>query len=258
VPPPARADHFRFDGQVALVTGASRGIGRAVADALAQRGARVVVNARGAEALEAAAQALRDAGAEAVAVPGHAARQGDVERLLDTAIEHFGRVDVLVNNAATNVAYGPLLEVSEEAIRKTFETNVFGPLALTRAVVERGMGEKGGAIVNLASVAGLRAKPGMAAYGASKAAVVHLTRALARELAPRRIRANAIAPAVIRTSFAAALHEDETMRELAEREAALGRIGEVDEVVGAAVYLASPASSYVTGQVLVVDGGTLA
>ncbi len=258
MPAPIFADPFRFDGEVALVTGASRGIGRAVVSALAERGARVALNARGAEALEAAARELRDGGAEAVAVPGHAARVEDVERLVDATLERFGRIDVLVNNAATNVAYGPFLEVSDEAIRKTFETNVFGPLALTRAVVERGMRDHGGTIVNVASVGALRTKPGMAAYGASKAALVHFTRSLARELAPLGIRANAIAPAVIRTSFAAALHDDDGVRERAETEAALGRIGEVDEVVGGVVYLASRASSYVTGHCLVVDGGTLA
>lgn len=255
---PIFADPFRFDGEVALVTGASRGIGKAVAATLAERGARVALNARGAEALEAAAQELREAGAEAIALPGHAARADDVEPLVEATLERFGRIDVLVNNAATNVAYGPFLEVGDEAIRKTFETNVFGPLALTRAVVQRGMGERGGTIVNVASVGGLRAKPGMAAYGASKAALIHFTRSLARELAPLGIRANAIAPAVIRTSFAAALHEDDGVRERAEAEAALGRIGEVEEVVGGVVYLASRASTYVTGHCLVVDGGTLA
>jgi NAD(P)-dependent dehydrogenase (short-subunit alcohol dehydrogenase family) len=258
MPAPIFADPFRFDGEVVLVTGASRGIGKGVAAALAERGAQVALNARGAEALETAARELRATGAEVIALPGHAARTEDVERLVDATLEHFGRIDVLVNNAATNVAYGPILDVADEAIRKTFETNLFGPLALTRAVVQRDMKQHGGTIVNVASVGGLRTKPGMAAYGASKAALIHFTRSLSRELAPLGIRANAIAPAVIRTSFAAALHADDGVRERAETEAALGRIGEVNEVVGGVIYLASRASSYVTGHCLVIDGGTLA
>jgi dehydrogenase/reductase SDR family protein 4 len=251
-------DPFRFDGKVVLVTGASRGIGRAIAGAFAGRGARVALNARGAEPLEAAAAELRAGGADAVAVAGHAARPDDAARLVDATLERFGRIDVVVNNAATNVAFGPLLDVSDDAIRKTYETNVFGPLALTRAVVRRSMREHGGSIVNVVSAAGLRAKPNMAIYGSTKAATSFLTRAMARELAPYGIRANAVAPAVIRTGFASALHEDPVALEEAENASALGRIGEPDEVVGAAIFLASTAASYVTGHVLVVDGGTMA
>ena len=254
----SETDPFRLDGRVALVTGASRGIGLAIATAYAERGARVVLNARGAEALEQAAADLRERGLDVHAVAGHAAKADSAAHLVDAALERYGRLDVLVNNAATNVAYGPLMEVSDDAVRKTFETNVLGPLGLTRAAVTRDMAAHGGAIVNVVSAAGLRAKPGMGVYGASKSAVQFLTRALARELAPHGIRANAIAPAVIRTAFAAALHEGDAERTEAQSAAALGRIGEPEEVVGAAVYLASDAASYVTGQTLVVDGGTLA
>jgi NAD(P)-dependent dehydrogenase (short-subunit alcohol dehydrogenase family) len=249
---------FRFDDRVVLITGASRGIGLAVATGFAESGAAVVLNARGQETLEAAAGALRDRGLEATAVAGHAAKADDVARLVGAALERYGRIDVLVNNAATNVAYGPLLEVDEGAVRKTFDTNVFGPLALTRAVVSRDMAAHGGAIVNVVSAAGLHAKKSMGAYGASKAAATFITRALARELAPVGIRVNAIAPAVIRTAFAAALHEGAEERRVAEDAAALGRIGEPEEVVGGALYLASDAASYVTGHTLVIDGGTLA
>lgn len=251
-------DPFRFDGRVVLITGGSRGIGLAVATGFAERGAAVVINARGAEALEEVASGLRARGLEATAIAGHAAKADDVEHLVDAALDRYGRIDVLVNNAATNVAYGQLMEVEDSAVRKTFDTNVFGPLALTRAVVARDMGAHGGAIVNVVSTAGLRAKPGMGAYGASKAAAAFLTRALARELAPQGIRANAIAPAVIRTAFAAALHEGDDERATAEAAAALGRIGEPEELVGAALFLASDAASYVTGHTLLVDGGTLA
>lgn len=251
-------DPFRFDDRVVLITGASRGIGLAVATGFAERGAKVVLNARGAEALDEATNALRGRGLEATAVAGHAAKADDVDRLVGGALDRYGRIDVLVNNAATNVAFGPLMEVDDAAVRKTFDTNVFGPLSLTKAVVARDMGAHGGAIVNVVSAAGLKAKPNMAAYGASKAAATFLTRALARELAPMGIRANAIAPAVIRTAFAAALHEGDEERRVAETAAALGRIGEAEEVVGAALYLASDAASYVTGHTLVVDGGTLA
>jgi NAD(P)-dependent dehydrogenase (short-subunit alcohol dehydrogenase family) len=251
-------DPFRFDDRVVLITGASRGIGLAIARGFAARGARVALNARGAEALDEAVGELRAAGHDALAVAGHAAKDDGPARLVDATLERFGRIDVLVNNAATNVAYGPLMEVEDAAVRKTFETNVVGPLALTREVVTRDMGDHGGAIVNVVSAAGLRAKPGMGVYGASKAATSFLTRSLARELAPRGIRANAIAPAVIRTAFAAALHEGDSERAEAEAAAALGRIGEPDEVVGAALYLASDAASYVTGHTLVVDGGTMA
>ena len=251
-------DIFRLDGKVALITGGSRGIGRSIAEEFARRGASVVITARKPEELEETALAIRAEGGEVTAIPGHAAKEEQVGALVDQVLEKYGRIDILVNNAATNVAFAQLSDLDIAAWDKTLETNLRGPFILSKLVVNRWMKEHGGNIINMCSVASFRGDPNMGAYSVSKAALAMLTKVQARELGTYGIRVNGIAPAVIKTKFSRVLYETDSIREHAEAQAALGRVGEWNEVAGTAVYLASDASTYVTGSIALVDGGTLA
>ncbi|MGV9314820.1 SDR family oxidoreductase [Streptomyces sp. NPDC003691] len=237
-------------GRVALVTGASRGIGYAVAEALVARGDRVCITGRGEEALREAVERLGPG--RVIAVPGRAHDERHRAAAVDRTMEVFGRIDFLVNNAGTNPVYGPLADLDLEVVRKVYETNVLSALGFAQRTWHAWQREHGGAIVNIASVAGLAPSPFVGAYGMSKAAMVNLTLQLAHEFAPG-VRVNAIAPAVVRTRFARALYEG---RE-AEAAAAypLGRLGVPGDIGGAAAFLTSSQSDWITGQTLVVDGG---
>ena len=250
---PVSAGPGRFAGKVALVTGASRGIGLAVAQRLVSEGARVVVTARGAEALQAAVTTLGGASV-ALGVAGRADDAAHQDDVVARAVETFGGLDLLVNNTGVNPTYGPLVDLEVGAARKILEVNVVAALSWVQKVYRARMAEHGGAVVNVASVAGLRPAPGIAFYGVSKAALVHLTASLAAELAPA-VRVNAVAPAVVRTSFAQALYagrEDEVSAAYPMR-----RLGVPDDVAGAVAHLLSDDAAWVTGQTLVVDGGLL-
>ncbi|MFJ3641010.1 SDR family oxidoreductase [Streptomyces sp. NPDC090108] len=239
-----------LSGKVALVTGASRGIGYGVAEALVARGDRVVITGRGEEALKEAVERL---GAERViGVAGKAHDLDHQAEAVGRAMEAFGRVDYLVNNAGTNPVFGPIADLDLDVARKVFETNVVSALGFAQKTWHAWQKDNGGAIVNIASVAGLAPSPFIGAYGVSKAAMINLTQQLAHEFAPK-VRVNAIAPAVVKTKFAAALYEG---RE-AEAAAAypLGRLGVPSDIGGAAAFLTSEQSDWVTGQTLVVDGG---
>ena len=261
--PPAGAavsilDRFSLAGRVALVTGGSRGIGRAICLALADAGARVAVSSRKEPACLAVVAEIEGRGGEAMAAAGNAGRAEDAARIVAAVMERWGRLDVLVNNAATNPEFGPLLSHSESAVDKTLEVNLKGPLHFTREAVQAWMGEHGGSVINLASIAGVTPDPGMGAYAASKAAVISVTRSLARDLGPQGIRVNAVAPGVVRTDFARVLVETPAILDQILQRSALGRVGEPDEIAGPVVWLASDAASYVTGAVILVDGGHLA
>ncbi len=242
----------RFAGRVAVVTGASRGIGLAVASRIVSEGGRVVITARNAEPLAEAVATL--GGSEyAVAVAGKADDPDHQTETLRTTVEAFGGVDILVNNTGINPAYGPLLELEPGAGRKIMEVNVLSALAWVRRACAHGLGTgQPGAIVNVASITGLHPSPGIAFYGVSKAALIGLTQQLAYELAPS-IRVNAVAPAVIKTKFATALYEGRESEVAAGY--ALGRLGEPDDVAGAVAFLASDDAAWITGQTLVIDGG---
>ncbi|MBK3644922.1 MULTISPECIES: SDR family oxidoreductase [Streptomyces] len=239
-----------LSGKVALVTGASRGIGYGVAEALVARGDRVAITGRNEDALKEAVDKL---GAERVI--GIAGKAHDLEHqaeAVERTMEAFGRVDFLVNNAGTNPVFGPIADLDLNVARKVFETNVISALGFAQKTWHAWQKDNGGAIVNIASVAGLAPSPFIAAYGVSKAALINLTQQLAHEFAPK-VRVNAIAPAVVKTKFAQALYEG---RE-AEAAAAypLGRLGVPSDIGGAAAFLTSEQSDWVTGQTLVVDGG---
>ena len=252
------APDFRLDDRVAIVTGASRGIGRAVALALARAGAHVVLTARKAPDLEAVAHEVAGLGRRAVPVPGHMGRPADVEQVFDATRREFGRLDVLVNNAATNPVFGPLIEMEEAAWDKIMALNVKGYLFAAQRAARAMLVAGKGAIVNVSSTGGLRATAGLGAYSVSKAAVIMLTRVLARELAPFGVRVNAIAPALVETRFSEAMWKSPEILQQYLATTPMGRIGQPDEIAGAVVYLVSDAASYVTGQTLVLDGGHLA
>ncbi|MFD5233600.1 SDR family oxidoreductase [Streptomyces qaidamensis] len=239
-----------LSGKVALVTGASRGIGYGVAEALVARGDRVCITGRNEDALK---EAVEQLGADrAVYVAGKAHDEAHQAVAVERTMEVFGRVDYLVNNAGTNPVFGPIADLDLNVARKVFETNVVSALGFAQRTWHAWQKDNGGAIVNIASVAGLSPSPFIGAYGVSKAAMINLTVQLAHEFAPK-VRVNAIAPAVVKTKFAQALYEGR------EEEAAaaypLGRLGVPSDIGGAAAFLTSEQSDWVTGQTLVVDGG---
>lgn len=242
----------RFVDRVAIVTGASRGIGLAIAQRIVDEGGKVCITARKREPLEAAVVAL---GADvAVGVAGSADDAAHQDNAIATTLERFGRIDILVNNTGINPVYGPLLDADVRAMHRILAVNVLGTLAWVRKVHASCFGQHGGVVVNVGSVAGVRPARGIGFYGASKAAVAQLTGQLALELAPT-VRVNGIAPAVVRTRFAGALYEGREEDVIAEYP--LGRLGRPEDVAAATAFLAGDDASWITGHVLVVDGGLL-
>ncbi|WP_405016670.1 SDR family oxidoreductase [Kitasatospora sp. NBC_00070] len=238
-------------GRVAVVTGASRGIGLGIARELVERGAKVCVTARNAEPL---AEAVRELGGpdHAIAVAGKADDPAHQAETVARTIETFGRLDHLVNNTGINPVYGPVLDVSTEQAAKILGVNLLAPIAWTKLAYDAWMREHGGAVVNVASLAGLRAAPGLGMYAVSKAALIHLTAQLGFELAPG-IRVNAVAPAIVKTKFAEALYDGREERVAAAYP--LGRLGVPQDVAGAVAFLLSEESAWITGQTLTLDGG---
>lgn len=224
--------------------------------AFAKEGARVVIASRKLEGLESVAKRITDAGGECEAVACHTGKPDQVDEMLATTLERFGQVDILVNNAATNPYFGPMLDLEWPAWDKTFEVNLKGYFACTRAVAKHLVDRDApGSIVNLSSVLGKMAAPMQGIYGMTKAAVISMTQTLAMELGPQGIRVNAIAPGIVETRFSRTLTENEAIRDMILQRTALKRMSQPAEIAGAAVYLASDESSYVTGEVLCIDGG---
>ena len=249
---------FDMTGQVAVVTGSSRGIGRAIAERMAEHGARVVVSSRSEEACAPTVEAITAAGGQAIAVACNIGRKAEVEALVARALEMWGQVDALVCNAAVNPHFGPMRTITDDAWDRIMGSNVRSNLWLSN-LVGPGMAERGGGSITIvSSIAGLRGSTMLGAYGVSKAADLQLVRNLAVEWGPNNIRANAIVPGLVRTDFAKALWEDEALLKKRTRDTPLGRIGEPDEVAGAAVFLASAAGRFMTGQSIVIDGGVMA
>ncbi len=246
------ATALRIDGRAVLITGGTRGIGRAIAEACAAAGANVCVVARKAAELEETSTALSALGAEVVTVAGSVTDPDLSDLALSTMLDRFGRCDVIVNNAAINPVFGPLMDADLAAVAKVFDANITAPLRFARAGWHRYMHEHGGVVLNVVSVGGFRVGPSIGAYNVSKAALIHLTRQLAQELAPG-VRVNAIAPALVKTDMARALWEPN--EEGMARSHALGRLGLPDDIASGALFLISDASSWMTGEVLVVDGG---
>jgi NAD(P)-dependent dehydrogenase (short-subunit alcohol dehydrogenase family) len=247
---------FDLTGKTAIVTGASRGIGRAIAEALATQGASVVLAARKIDALEEVARGIEARGGRALARATHAGQPDQIAELLKAAIDRFGQVDIAVNNAATNPYFGPLLGVEWPVWDKTFEVNVKGYFALARSVALHLLERKApGSIINIASIVGRNAGPLQGVYAMTKAAVISMTQTMAVELGHAGIRVNAIAPGFIDTRFAAALVQSEEINAAITKRTPLGRIGKPEDIAGIAVYLASDESSFVTGSTFLIDGG---
>ncbi len=240
-----------FKDRVALVTGASRGIGLAIAKGLVERGAKVVITARKPEPLAEAVELLGGPDV-AVAVPGKADDAVHQQEAVAAAVEKFGSLDMLVNNTGINPVYGPMVDIDPAAASKIFAVNVVAPLSWIRVARDAWMGEHGGSVVNVASIAGIRTSPGIGMYGVSKAALIRLTQELGGELGPK-IRVNAVAPAVVKTQFATALYEGR------EEEVAaaypMKRLGVPEDIAGAVAFLLSNEAGWMTGQTVVLDGG---
>jgi NAD(P)-dependent dehydrogenase (short-subunit alcohol dehydrogenase family) len=246
---------FDLEGKVAFITGSTRGIGKSIAAAMARAGAKVVVSSRKADACEAVRAEFEREGWPVIAQPCNVSRKQDLQALVDKTLATWGRIDVAVANAAANPYYGPLSGLPDETFDKIFANNVKSVLWLANMTLP-GMAERGGgSFITIGSIGGLKANTVIAAYGISKAADHHLVRNLAAEWGPKNVRVNAIAPGLIKTDFARALWEDEARRKAREAITPLRRLGEPDEIGGIAVFLASSAASFVTGQVIVADGG---
>jgi len=245
---------FSCEGKVALITGGSRGIGRASALALADAGANVVVSSRKIADLESVAAEIKAKGVKGMAIAAHNAKIEDARMLVEKVVKEFGKIDILLNNAGTNPYYGPLMSQDEKTYDITMNVNLKGIVFLSQLVARNMKDHGGGSIINTSSIGGLR--PGdIGTYSVSKAAVIMLTQTMAKEWGQFNIRVNTIAPGIIKTRLSEALWKDPEVGDKAVASMAMMRLGEPEEVAGAVVFLASPAASYITGATIVIDGG---
>jgi NAD(P)-dependent dehydrogenase (short-subunit alcohol dehydrogenase family) len=246
---------FDLTGKVALITGSTRGIGKSIAEEMARAGAKVVISSRKKDVCDEVAKQINDEGHEAISVPCNISYKEELQKLVDITMEKWGRIDSLVCNAAINPVYGPMSQVSDEAFDKVMGTNLRSNFWLINMVAPQMAARKDGSIIIVSSIAALHGNAVIGVYGISKAADAGLARNLAVEWGPQNIRVNCIAPGLIKTDFARALWEDEKMRKTTEMKTPLRRIGEPEDIGGIAVFLASKAGAYITGQMIVADGG---
>jgi NAD(P)-dependent dehydrogenase (short-subunit alcohol dehydrogenase family) len=246
---------FNLTGQVAVVTGSTKGIGRAIAEELARAGSKVVISSRKPEACEEVAAAIVKEGYEAIAIPCHIGRREECEALIAKTREKWGKIDTLICNAAINPYYGPMTGVADEVFDKVMQTNIRSNLWLANLVRPEMAARRDGTIVIVSSIGGLKGTDILGLYAISKAADMQLARNLAVEWGPDNIRVNCIAPGLVKTDFARALWEDPELRKGSEERTALRRLGEPEDIAGAAVFLASRAGRWITGQTIVIDGG---
>lgn len=246
---------FDLTGKTAIITGSTKGIGRAIAEALAHAGANVVISSRKADACNEVAAELQKEGLNAIAIPCHIGKREEVENLVNETKRQLGQIDILVCNAAVNPHYGPMSTLPDDAFGKVMDSNVRSNWWLCNLVLPDMAARKDGSVIIVSSIAGLKGSLNLGVYAISKAADFQLARNLAVEWGPSNIRVNCIAPGIVRTDFARALWENPTILTKAEEATPLRRVGEVDDIAGAAVFLASRAGNWMTGQVMVIDGG---
>jgi NAD(P)-dependent dehydrogenase (short-subunit alcohol dehydrogenase family) len=246
---------YDLTDRVVIITGGSRGIGRAMALAFAEAGAKVVVASRKQEGVDAVAAEIESRGGTALAIATHMGQEEAVAALVQRTVETFGGVDIAINNAATNPHFGPALTATSALWDKILEVNLRGAFFLCQQVAPIMEARGGGVIINVVSTSGIRPSLGLGIYSISKAGLIMMTKVLAMELGPSKIRVNAIAPGVVKTHFSRALWESEAIAQVVRDATPLGRLGEPDDIVGAALFLASPLSSFVNGEILIIDGG---
>jgi NAD(P)-dependent dehydrogenase (short-subunit alcohol dehydrogenase family) len=246
---------FDLTGKVALITGSTKGIGKSIAEEMAKAGAKVVISSRKVDACEEVAAGIRKAGGDAHVIACNISRRAEVEALISGATKHYGKIDILVCNAAVNPYYGPLLDITDEAFDKIMGSNVKSNIWLCALAIPQMAARGSGSVVIVSSIGGLRGSTVIGAYGISKAADFALCRSLAGEWGPKGVRVNCVAPGLVKTDFAKALWEDEERLKHRCATTPLRRIGEPDEIAGAVAYLGSDASTFMTGQTIIVDGG---
>jgi dehydrogenase/reductase SDR family protein 4 len=247
---------FNLENKVALITGASKGIGEGIALTLASHGVKVVINSRKSEDLEKVAERVRTAGGECLAIAGNTSESTALKSLIEKAVEKYGGLDIVVNNAASNPVFGPVVQTEEWAYDKIMDVNVKAPFELSKLAYPHLKQRGGGSVINISSIAGHTPDPGLGIYSVSKAALNMLTRVMAKEWGPDNIRVNAICPGLIKTKFSQALWQDENILKKFMKMVPMGRMGTVDEIAAMALFLASDASSYCTGTLFYADGGT--